>query len=153
MTTLQNTKPPQMRRKHCRTPSSKPSVSLMIGRALGFSTISVISDLCLLLRLFCQYTSCLPEVRGHAVYHGEDPSSWNLPRPWFAQFRVRLTVKFLLYKWNIVFCALCFLLPSSVCLCPLSDLKGAEWSRWCCWSPSFRWIQSHSFCGSSPVWC
>lgn len=105
-----------MKRKHCRTPSSKPSVRLKIGQALVFSTISFISDLCLLLRLFCQYTSCLPEVRGHAVHHGQDPCSWNLPRPRLAQFRVRLTVKFLLLKWNIGFCVLCFWLPSSVCV-------------------------------------
>lgn len=80
-----------MKRKRCRTPSSRPSVRLPIGQVFG--TVSVTSsDLCHLLRVFCQYASCLPEVRGHAVHHGEDPSSWDLPRPWFAQRRVTIAV-------------------------------------------------------------
>lgn len=114
-----------MRQKKC-----KENLTFSIQRLLFLSTIFCPPPpFSLSLRVICQHFANIPEVRGHAFHHGQDPSTWSSSSTVLYMLRVKYTLISSAHSsvaQRLMFCLFffCFFYRLLFVLCIVSSFLG-----------------------------
>lgn len=135
MTTPQNSKPPLLKRKCCRTLSSKRSVRMWSSLCLECERFQCSHVIWTCVICAGSFANTLPVYQRSEVMlfiMGKIPVPGIYPALGSPNAGYRSQSDSCLFQSGMFYM---FVVSVSI-----SVLKVAEWSRWCCWSLSSRWI-------------